>query len=50
MAAYSVMGTHYHPVVQFEAYRTLSPEQLRECVLLLYPYPDADIDDWPQAK
>ncbi len=50
VAAYSVMGTHYHLVVQFEAYKTLSPDELRERALLLYPNSAVDLDDWPQAK
>ena len=50
VAAYSVMGTHYHLVVQFEAYRTLSPDELRERALLLYPNSAKDLDEWPQGK
>ena len=47
VAAYSVMGTHYHLVVQFEACRTQSPNELRDRALLLYPNSAADLDDWP---
>ncbi len=50
VAAYSVMGTHYHLVVQFEGYRTLSPDELRERALLLYPNSAKDLDEWPQIK
>ena len=50
VAALSVMGTHYHLVMQFDAYRRLSPEELRARALLLYPNSAADLDDWPQAK
>ena len=44
------MGRHYHLVMQFDAYCGLSPEELRERALLLYPSSKADLDEWPQAK
>ncbi|MFC1765936.1 transposase [Planctomycetota bacterium] len=50
VAALNVMGTHYHAVIQFEAYRTLSPEELRERALLLYPNSAETLDEWPKAK
>ena len=50
VAALNVMGTHYHMVVQFEAYRVLSPEELRARALLLYPNSQEALDDWPQVK
>ena len=37
-------------MVQFEAYRTLGPNELRDRALLLYPNSAADLGDWPQAK
>jgi hypothetical protein len=50
VAAFNVMGTHYHAVIQFEAYRNLSPEELRQRALRLYPNSEAMLDQWPQAK
>ena len=50
VAALSVMGSHYHLVMQFDAYRGLSSEELRERALLLYPNSKADLDEWPQVK
>ena len=50
VAALQIMGSHYHAVIQFEAYRTLSPEELRERALLLYPNSENHLDEWPQAK
>jgi hypothetical protein len=50
VAALNIMGTHYHAVIQFEAYRTLSPEELRQRALLLYPNSQDQLDEWPQAK
>ena len=50
VAALQIMGSHYHAVIQFEAYRTLSPEELRERALLLYPNSEDHLDEWPQAK
>lgn len=50
VAALQIMGSHYHAVIQFEAYRVLSPEELRERALLLYPHSEEAIDEWPKAK
>jgi len=50
VAAFSVMGTHYHLVLQFEAYRVLSGEALREHALCLYPNSSCELDEWPQGK
>ncbi len=50
IAAYSVLGTHYHLVLQFESYRKLSPEELRERALSLYPNSTFNLDDWTQEK
>ena len=50
IAALNCMGTHYHAVVQFEAYHTLTPEELRERALLLYPNSSDELDEWPKAK
>ncbi len=50
VAALNIMGTHYHAVITFEAYRVLSAEELRERALLLYPHSASALDEWPQAK
>lgn len=50
VAALQIMGTHYHAVIQFEAYRTLNPDELRERALRLYPGSEIEIDQWPQEK
>lgn len=50
IAAINVMGTHYHAIVRFEAYRVLSRAELRARALLLYPNSSVEIDDWPEIK
>jgi putative transposase len=50
VAALNVMGSHYHAVIKFEAYRTLTPEELLERALLLYPNSTFYLDDWTQDK
>ena len=37
IAAFSVMGNHYHLVVRFQDFRELSQDELMEIALLLYP-------------
>ena len=50
VAALSGMGSHYHLVMQFDAYRGLSPEELRERALLLYPSSEADPSGKEQSQ
>lgn len=50
VAAFSVMGSHYHLVVEFESRRELSHEELRQRASILYPNSQADLEDWPQVK
>ena len=46
VAAVSVMGTHWHAIVKFDAYRQLSSDELRQRALLLYPNSSCALDDW----
>jgi len=39
VAAYTIMGNHYHLVLFFESFRLLGQEELRDRVRLLYPRP-----------
>lgn len=50
ITAYSIMGSHYHAVAQFEAFRTLSRAELRERALSLYPNSESMLDDWTQDR
>jgi putative transposase len=50
VAAFSVMGTHYHLVMQFEAPRTLSHGELRDRASVLYPHASCELDDWTQDQ
>jgi len=50
VAALNIMGSHYHAVIRFEAYRKLTPEELHERALMLYPNSTFCLDDWGQDK
>ena len=52
VAAFSVMGNHYHLVVKFEGQRPVSRETLRAKTQLMYPSKTAQfqIDGWSEEK
>jgi len=52
VAAFSIMGNHYHLVVKFEALRPVDREQLRERTRLMYPsnFSQDQIDLWSDEQ
>ncbi len=50
VAAFSVMGNHYHAVVRFEGYREMDREELRERALVLYPNSEGALGVWGEEK
>jgi putative transposase len=50
IAAFCVMGNHYHLVIKFQAPRKLSRESLLKRALLLYPRSERYLAQWPERK
>ena len=46
VAAFNIVGSHYHAILKFEAYRKLTQEELRKRASLLYPNSSCELDDW----
>ena len=44
------MGSHWHIILKFDAFRKLTSEELRERALMLCPNSGAYLDDWTQEK
>ena len=50
IAAFCIMGNHYHLVVKFDTVRELTPEELWERALRLYPNSRIYLKQWDEKK
>lgn len=50
IAAFCIMGNHYHMVLRFEKRRELTPEELWERALQLYPNSKIYLKQWDEKK
>ena len=49
-ASVNIMGNHWHGVCHFDKPRALSPEELMERALALYPNSRKTLEAWPEKK
>jgi REP element-mobilizing transposase RayT len=50
VAAFEIMGGHFHLVMRFDKPRPLFPNQLKERAYALYPNQHTWVDAWPEEK
>ncbi len=50
VAAFSVMGNHYHAVVRFEGFREVDRDELRQRAQVLYPKSQKLLEGWTEDK
>lgn len=50
LAAFSVMGNHYHLVLRFDEFREMNQQELMKRALVLYPRSKKKLEDWSVSQ